>query len=638
MAVILIPVCFILIVFCLGVSGITSNKKELLISAVPGFCLLALLGTEGLSVFYGINYVSLLVYWLTVALAAIVYLYFKRNKLKEFVASLGQDTAASFKRLNLYEKILAGALFVLLVIIFIQGVAYPPTNYDSMTYHLARITSWVGHGAVSYYPTDLTRQIYQPPFAEYIILHFNLLNRADCFSASVQFCFLCFSLVAIGAIASCMGLNHRSQLFTVIVAATIPEVVLQASSTQNDVVEAFFILAAFYFVLKVISTSQRKDFLLLGLTSGLSLLTKGTGYVYLFPVLMVFGVIMLIRLFKTRNYSLLTNSLLAVLLMVVINSGYYIRNYRLAHNLLGIDKTEAKVYSNEQMNARLFVSALVKNAALHMEMMFAKPVEIWTDSTVHKFHRAIGIDVDNPAVNYRNMKFGLNADVTCEDNAPNPLHFMLILFAFITMVVFWKKTRKVQPALLLLIVVVLQIILFCAYLKWQPWHSRLHTPVFLMCVPLIVYTFSLGNKLADARYIIAPILLAYALLVALHNDMRPVNAQMFTGDRYKKYFVDKPDAYGEYAQIKNQLQHNNFKNIGLIFGVDDWEYPLFTNCYSTTLNPIYIDVDNITRNSDTTKKQVDCIISTRKNIPFIDYNKRRYYNQDKGNKLIYLYQ
>lgn len=637
MAVVLIPICFVLIFFCLGVSGITSNKRELLVCTVLGFCLLILSGTEALSLFHGISYVPLLLYWLFVGSVAVAYLYARRKKTRELATSFTQQTADYLRSLNLYEKILARSLFALLIIVFIQGIAYPPTNWDSMTYHLARITSWVSHGAVSYYPTDLTRQIYQPPFAEYIILHLNMLNGADRFSASVQFFFLIFSLVTIGGITSCMGLNRKMQLFAMIVAATIPEVVLQASSTQNDVIEAFFILTAFYFMLKVINSGLRKDFLFLGLTSGLGLLTKGTGYVYLFPVLLVFGIIMLFRLVKTRNYSWLTNSLLTVLLIVIINSGYYIRNYRLAHNLLGIDKTEAKIYSNEQMNAGLLTSVLVKNASLHMEMMFARHVEVWADSAVHKFHRAIGVDVNNPAVNYRNMKFGLNADVTGEDGAPNPFHFLLIIFAMIIILVSWKRLRSVQPALLMLIIIALQIILFCAYLKWQPWNSRLHTPVFLMCVPLIAYAFSLGNKLANVRYIIAPILLAYALLVSLHNDARPVNAKMFAGSRYRKYFAGKPDAFGEYARIKDQLQQNNLKNIGLVFGIDDWEYPLFADCYSKQINPVYIAVDNITRNSDTTKKQVDCIIATRVNGPYIDYNNRRYYRQDKGNRIIHLY-
>lgn len=637
MAILLIPICFTLVFFCFGVSGITAGKKQLALYTVFIICLAVWSGTELLSAFNAISYTDVLVYWLLIAAAASGYLYRNAEKRKAFTASLCKSADSAYKELNGFEKALLFTLTGLLLIIFIQGAGYPPNNYDSMTYHLARITSWVAHGNVSYYPTDLTRQIYQPPFSEYIILHFNILNRADYFSASVQFCFLIFSLIAVNCITGQLGLNRRMRLFAMIVAATIPEAVLQASSTQNDVVESFFILASFYFMLKVIADGGRRYFVLLGLAAGFSLLTKGTGYVYAFPLLLVFGVVMLARLFKTRNYALIGRSMLAVILLVLINSGYYIRNYRLAHNLLGIDKTEAKIYSNEQMNPALFASVLLKNAALHAELMFVKPVEIGVDSAVHQFHRAIGVDVNNPAVNYRHLTFSLGQDVTFEDSGPNPLHLLLILFAIVTAIVFWKRTRQ-SPVLLLLIVILLQIALFCAYLKWQPWNSRLHTPVFLLCVPLVAYAFSLTERLSGARYFIAPLLLVFGILVSLHNDSRPVNDKLFGGDRFRQYFTNKPQAYPEYLAIKQQLQKSHYQNIGLIFDVDDWEYPLFADCYSQTIRPIYIAVDNITRNADTTKKQVDCILSTRVNEPYIDYNNRRYYNKDTENVIIHLYE
>lgn len=332
MAILLIPVCFVLIFFILGVCGIASAKKDVLLYTVFVFCVLVLFGTEALSLFKQLSYIPVLMYWVCITVAAAGYLYTRSSKLNVFTASLRQQVVNYYRSLNVFEKILSGILFALLTLVFVQGIVYPPTNWDSMTYHLARITSWIGHRSVAYYPTDITRQLYQPPFAEYLITHFNLLARGDYFSASVQFFFLLFSLVAINAITAYMSLNRKARLFAVIMAATIPEVVLQASSTQNDIVESFFILSAFYFMLKAISTGQLKYFLLLGLAAGFGLLTKGTGYVYLFPVLLIFGIRMLVRLFKARDYYLIKKSLLMLVLIVLINAGYYIRNYRLAHN------------------------------------------------------------------------------------------------------------------------------------------------------------------------------------------------------------------------------------------------------------------------------------------------------------------
>ncbi len=637
MPVILIPVFFLLAFLNLAVSRIVTTKNEILICSALVFCLCVFIGTEALSALHSLSFIPLLIYWLVLTIVSGSYLYLRRNRLKDFIGSLWQQITALLKGFGLFEKALLIILAGLLIIVFVQGIAYPPTNWDSMTYHLARITSWIGHGSVSYYPTDITRQIYQPPFAEYIITNVNLLARSDCFSASVQFFSLIFSLVTINAITGFIGLDKKARLFAVIIGATIPEVVLQASSTQNDVVEGFFILVSFYFTLKSVASGQIKYFLFLGLAAGFSLLVKGTGYIYLFPILLAFGIITLVQLFRKQNYALLVNALMAVVLIAIINSGYYLRNYRLAHNLFGIDKTEASLYSNAKMNPSLLASAISKNAALHMELMYAKKISVWADSGITKLHKVGGININDPAVNYRAMKFGLNADVTNEENAPNLIHLLLIISSIIIALIFYKRLKKDRFAFLLLLIVLLQILFFCGYLKWQPWNSRLHTPVFLFSAPSIIYAFSLSKKLFQLNYLIAPVLLIYALLVSMHNDERPVNKKMLTGTRYQEYFVDKPDIYSEYNKTDSLINHDNFKNIGLIFGVDDWEYPLFNNCYSKPVIPVYILTDNITRNLDTAAKPVDCIISTKLNAPFIDYKKRRYYNQDKGNKFIYLY-
>lgn len=637
MPVILIPICFFLTFLGLGVSRIVTSKNELLICTVLMVCVYILIGTEALSALHRLSFIPLLIYWLLVTAALTAYLYSRRKRLKYFTGSLRKQSMAWFNGFGLFEKTLPMVLAVLLIIVFVQGVAYPPTNWDSMTYHLARITSWIGHRSVAYYPTDITRQIYQPPFAEYIITHINLLAGCDYFSASVQFFSLIFSLVVINAITGYIGLDKKARLFSMIIGATIPEGILQASSTQNDVVEGLFILASFYFTLKAIASGQLKYFLFLGLAAGFGLLVKGTGYIYLFPVLSVLGIITLINLFRKQDYRLPTNALMALLLIAVINSGYYLRNCTLAHNLFGIDKTEAKVYSNAKMSPALLASAVSKNAALHMELMFAKKVSFWADSGITKLHRAAAVNINDPAVNYRGMRFGLNTDVTSEDNAPNPIHLILIILSMVIAAVFYKRLWKDRFALVLLVVVLLQVLFFCAYLRWQPWNSRLHTPVFLLSTPFIAYALSLSKNLFKLNYLIAPVLLIYALLAAIHNDDRPLSKKMLTGRRYQKYFAGKPNIYKEYDQIDSLINRADMKSIGLIFGVDDWEYPLFANCYDKTIIPVYIMADNITRSLDTTVKPVDCIVSTRIDIPFIDYNKRRYYNQEKGNKIIYLY-
>ena len=55
----------------------------------------------------------------------------------------------------------------------------PPNNYDSMTYHLGRVVHWIQNHSVQHYPTNIDRQLFMPPWAEFAITHFYLLSTDD---------------------------------------------------------------------------------------------------------------------------------------------------------------------------------------------------------------------------------------------------------------------------------------------------------------------------------------------------------------------------------------------------------------------------------------------------------------------------
>jgi hypothetical protein len=44
-----------------------------------------------------------------------------------------------------------------------------PNTWDSMTYHLPRVAHWAANGSVAHYPTSIDRQLWQPPFGEYLV-------------------------------------------------------------------------------------------------------------------------------------------------------------------------------------------------------------------------------------------------------------------------------------------------------------------------------------------------------------------------------------------------------------------------------------------------------------------------------------
>jgi hypothetical protein len=198
MAIVLLLICFVIIFINIGTfSASNISKREILLRSALVFSALVVLITELLSAFHAITFCGIFFSWLAVALAGGVLIYLQKQAALSFVTETKLKIAGRFTGLSRFEKFLLWCTLTILVLVSIQGVAYPPNNWDSMYYHMARIVFWISHHSLQPYPTHMITQIYQPPFAEYVILNFNLLNGADYFSNTVQFLFFIFSLTAI---------------------------------------------------------------------------------------------------------------------------------------------------------------------------------------------------------------------------------------------------------------------------------------------------------------------------------------------------------------------------------------------------------------------------------------------------------
>lgn len=642
MAILILLAGFICLFFSIGILiKSAKNKKELVLDTVLVFCGLVVLITELLSLFDALNYQTILLSWTVVSGLNLLYLCAKQATVKAFYSNLKlelKDVYQKVKAIKLYEKCLLFSVLIILLLVFVQGIIYPPNNADSITYHLGRIPSWISHQSVEHYPTGVIRQIYQPPFAEYVIMHFNILTRTDLLSGTVQYSFLLFTVVALVGIIETFGLSISYRVLGIFLALTIPEVVLQASSTQNDLVVSFFVILSFYFAIKSIKEFTIHNAFFFGLAVGLGILTKATAYIYILPVILIFGVTMLTKVFASKNYKYLWYSLFAAFVFLVLNTGFYYRNYQLTSNLLGVDKKEYSAYSNEKMNGELLLSSMIKNAGNHVGLLHLKPLSVITAKSILKLHQFMGIDINDPANNYfRDIPYSTLYFPAHQDLAPNFIQLILILISLSVIIIQMLKGKTDLLVRLLLLTILFQWTLFCFYLKYQPYHTRLHTPMFLLSVPLICYAVSIVSKnFKTLLYALTPVIFGYALMIVFSNMNMPYNNTMVKS-RYQKYFISKFFLYDEYSAVNKATKAAGYKNIGLIMEDEAWEYALFTDCYSHPVNPVYIRVNNFTKNSKTTSAQVDCIITSVKNEPYLDYKGKRFYNQDTKNKFIHLY-
>jgi 4-amino-4-deoxy-L-arabinose transferase-like glycosyltransferase len=465
-------------------------------------------------------------------------------------------------------------LFPLFALLFIQGILYPPNNWDSMTYHMARISHWVMNESIEPYPTHIYRQIYQPPLAEWMIGQLCILNKGDFFANSLQLLFLIGILAVSNLILDQLKYNKRVKFTALILITTTPSVFMQATSTQNDIVVGFFIITSLYFILRYFTLFNWSSALLIGVNIGLALLTKGTAFVYMISVFLVTVILLIINL-KNKKLSIVKafpHFTGILLLCLLIPSPHFYRNFKLSNDIFGASDDN---YFNEKINLKSTSLGIIKNIGTNLSTPITADI---TNQVVEKLHLVFNILINDKNYSYNGIPFKLSKWNHNEDEVSN----FLFIFLFIGLLIFilfrWKKSAKKLKYLTLFCI--FSFLIFSFILKWQPWHIRLLVPFFIMsCLPIAIFINELNLK--KTTILIYIFSFSYVLLLALVNPNRPLiknqkQAKLHT--RFEKYFVAMPPFLKEYKILRYKLK-NNVKTNWDVHG-DTWEYPIYYDCFS----------------------------------------------------------
>lgn len=528
--------------------------------------------TEGLSAFESFTPLAVGIAWTLVGALLAGYLLLYGNGSSPFIP-IGPADIRSFMRSA--DGLLISALVVMGCVIGLIAVMAPPTNADSMSYHMARVRHWIEQRSVAHYPTHITRQLFSNPWAEFTIAHLLLLTGTDRLANGVQWFSMVGSLVAVSLIASRLGADKQGEVMAAVVAATIPMGILQASSTQNDYATAFWLLCFCYVVLRIRDASEVTGpfwawIICLGLTLGLAILTKGTAYLFAFPFLCW------VTWFLLRRRSWRALPMLGVVagLVVVLNIGHGIRNWSVFHSISGPEEMN-KAFVNETFtNPVLFLSNVARN--LSIELSTSNPdVNYYLRAVVRNSLRLLGADLNDPRAIYPGLSYYLSTQQTQEDWAGSPLHLLLILSAGAVLVVARHRTNQ-ETARKYALALLAAFALVCLCTKWQVWHNRLLLPLLLLGAPLVAAVFS---RLISGRYRlgVAVVLLVSSVPALFANESRPVVGQhsILTTARIDQYFSGRKELGPVYHQAVDLTLRENCTDIGLWTDWADYEYPLW---------------------------------------------------------------
>jgi hypothetical protein len=467
----------------------------------------------------------------------------------------------------------------------IAWVASPNTD-DAMSYHLGRVIHWVQNKSVAFYPTHILRQLHQNPWSEFAILHFYILQGGDHFANFVQWFSMLGSVIGVSLLAQELRATIRGQLFAAALCITIPMGILQGSSTQTDYVVSFWLVCFVYFSVCIRKQTTLPYILGAGLSLGLAILTKATAYIFAFPFL-AWLILSSIKLHHTKKLAII----LALAIAFSINLGHYTRNADLYGSPLGPGREgDGYGYTNEIYSFSAVASNFVRNIGLHI----GTPIN-WINAGLERriliLHGIIGISPNDVHTTWPGTEFHISRLSFHEDTAGNPIHLFLIAASLL---LFIFQRPKEYEGVVYIISLLLAFLLFCAFLKWQPWHSRLHLPLFVLAAPFLglVLSRTWNTKIINSLMVL---LMVTTLPWVLLNWSRPILGKnsIFTTSRIEQYFKNRPTLADPYIKSAHILADMHCSDVGLLLGGDDWEYPLWMLLREKATSSIYVEHINV---------------------------------------------
>ena len=474
------------------------------------------------------------------------------------------------------EIALLSGLGLLAAAVVLTAGAAAPTNWDSMTYHLPRIAHWIQNASVAHYPTHVLRQLTLGPGAELIGAQIELLAGSDRWINFLQTLAWLGVAMAASVLAEDLGATRRGQALAAVFAATLPMAILQASSTQNDLVLSFWTLVFAHFALRALAGKMDlPGWLLAGGSLGLAVVTKATALTIAFP----FGLALAVGAVARGRARAARGLAAAAFLALAINAGYVTRNLALFGSPLGGEHGAV----NSAFSPGLALSNLSRNLALQL----LTPWTSWNarvEDTVLALHRILGLSASDARSTWKGAEFHVPARLTGalpsdadqavytafhEDEAGNPIH-LLICAACVALL----AARRTLPGRRrlggFLAAVAAGFFLFSLVLKWQPWGARLELPLLLLAAPFA------GAVLGEGRGAgpVAALLLLCSSPWALLNATRPLlgGDSVLTAPRLLQSFTARPQLREPLLGAARAVAARQCRQIGLEIGPDDPEH------------------------------------------------------------------
>ena len=586
------------------IKNTTKEGPEALARLVAVFEVLVLLLTNFFSLFHGIRQIPMFLGWLAVLFVTILLtvkrfgteglLWNKKSPLqKKGVCGLLKKNERDW-----FIMTLLIVMGVLSLILLVGAIFTVPYNYDSMTYHLARIGHWLDNGSVAHYVSNVDRQIYSPVLAEYNLLQLMVLSQSDIFANLLQYVSLFVTAYFVYHCAARLGTNRRFALFGSFAFMLMPLTISQSITTQNDLFATMFLVIFLYELIGVVRWKQitlEKEqvitILLLASMVAFGYLAKTSVCASMLMFMPWLLIVCIIR--KDKLSKMLSCALLAGAAILVLISETLLRTFLSSGSIM--TNTASGDIMVATKNVSYILVNIMKNFSLLITQHLFRPLNGFVYRIAIGLGQLLHVEVNNEAIAFHGFDFlhhmNMGDDMYSHDKTPSSfvaylafLEGVLLVVLFIWLLLKGKRmseAEKSEKCLSLGFAVSnwLSFGFIMALLRWQPWGTRLMYPALAATVIMsanLCYVFLKKKKWQLAVLVPLAALCVILAVSPLKYNMREAKAFIAGGcqDRLSYYF-EFNQRRASYEALLAKAKEEKVTDIGVLINGDGYDYPLW---------------------------------------------------------------
>ena len=529
-----------------------------LVVATPVVGVFVLAGAELLSLVDGFRVVPLWIWWLAgfaVAMTGVLVARSRRN---------ADDALFPPVELTGVSRWVLAYLGVWAGLLSLVALTAAPNNWDSLAYHMARVANWVAHGSVEPYASYSKRQIFLAPWTEYAQAHLQAVAGGDRLTNVVQLLAAMATVVVMTQVAANLRLDRRGQAWTAVGTATLPMLIAQAPTTQNDLTLTLWIAICAALATAPESLLVRRWHLLaIAAAAGLAVATKGTAFFFLPPILALYAA----RLWRRDKRWLLPTAGIGLVTVVALNAALWLRNLDLYGRVLG--PSEGHLEPTAAVTTPII--GAVQTIGLQLGVPLGDEANGKIASVLDSALGFVGLDINDPGVLGPGYVFIVQFG-NREDTAGSLVHLLLLVVALVVLV----ANRRLRRYLPYGVAILAGLVLFLSLARFSPYNNRYLLAPFTLGVPIIVAGLVLLPRWMG-RFAMVGLAVSSGFWL-LASDLRPLVPpadSVVATSRSEEYFTALPERQRHFEAAVDALIDAGVDRVGLVSAEDAWEYPLW---------------------------------------------------------------